>query len=311
MTALTLNNVGDLNNTTSSASTINANSAAIVAAMTSSVAKAGDKMSGILDMNSNQIINLPAPSTADSPIRLIDFSVTSATPSVLSGSNVYTGNNTFSGTTNFSTVSVTSSITTASLSTGSANVSGALSASSFVTNSVSTASLTGCFGSFRADFGGTSFTYTTISPNAYQLLQWKNVENNLGGSYFTSGGPSSQSFVFYPPTGTKVVYLDANIFVTGGVVSGSNCTVKWVKNATWSGSGFQVVASGGDIAAGVAGFCIPTTSFFGIARASAWDAPSSGDYYQVGVFCDGATTGSGITVDGNIAHTYVSGFYLQ
>lgn len=59
-----------------------------------------NQMISELDMNSNQIINLPSPSTPTSPVRLQDISSTLVpTPAIISGSNVYTGNNSFTGVT--------------------------------------------------------------------------------------------------------------------------------------------------------------------------------------------------------------------
>src|SRR5271165_5809351 len=53
-----------------------------------------------LDMNSNQIINLPTPSTINSPVRVGDLTATtsSLSPSLfglLAGNNIWTGGNTF------------------------------------------------------------------------------------------------------------------------------------------------------------------------------------------------------------------------
>jgi len=72
MTSLTLNNVVDLQSTTTAESTINSNNAAIVTAVQGSVAKTGDQMTGSLDLNSNRIINLPAPIGVSEPLRLAD-----------------------------------------------------------------------------------------------------------------------------------------------------------------------------------------------------------------------------------------------
>lgn len=86
--SLSLNDVQDLTNTVTAESTINANNADIKTAFTSALAVTGDKMQGTLDMNSNRIINLPAPASQTEPIRLIDFTGTGtlAIPSVtLSG----------------------------------------------------------------------------------------------------------------------------------------------------------------------------------------------------------------------------------
>lgn len=74
MTNITLNTVGSLQETTSAQSTINANNAAIVTAVEASVPITGTTMAGNVDMNSNRILNLPIPGTADEPLRLQDLS---------------------------------------------------------------------------------------------------------------------------------------------------------------------------------------------------------------------------------------------
>jgi hypothetical protein len=57
-----------------------------------------NQMNATLDMNNNQIINLPAPNTVNSPARLIDITNPVAVPnSILGGNNIFTGTNTFSG----------------------------------------------------------------------------------------------------------------------------------------------------------------------------------------------------------------------
>lgn len=101
MTELDLSNVTNLQSTTSSQSTINANSAAIVTAVELSLAKDGSdsQMSGNLDMNSNRILNLPAPSTADEPVRMADLTTSTFTvytvtslPAGVTGQRVFVTN---------------------------------------------------------------------------------------------------------------------------------------------------------------------------------------------------------------------------
>lgn len=73
---LTLNNVASLQDTTTAVNTINTNSSSIVSAFTnalSTVSSTPNSMNTTLDMNSNQIINLPAPSSVNSPLRLADI----------------------------------------------------------------------------------------------------------------------------------------------------------------------------------------------------------------------------------------------
>lgn len=77
MTKLPLTPVASLQNETTALNTINANSAAITTAMENTLSRDGtspNTMGDMLDMNSNQIINLPAPLTGTSPLRLQDAS---------------------------------------------------------------------------------------------------------------------------------------------------------------------------------------------------------------------------------------------
>lgn len=77
MSKITLTNIGSLTtNPTSAQSEINSNFGTIQAAFDNTLSRDGtspDTMSSNLDMNSNQILNLPAPATANSPLRLQDL----------------------------------------------------------------------------------------------------------------------------------------------------------------------------------------------------------------------------------------------
>lgn len=75
MITLTLNNVANLQDTTTAQNTINANNAAIVTAFEDALNVTdvvSNQMESTLDMNSNPIINLPAPVSLNSPLRLTD-----------------------------------------------------------------------------------------------------------------------------------------------------------------------------------------------------------------------------------------------
>jgi hypothetical protein len=106
---VTLQQLSTLNNTSILAQS-NANFSTIQTALTKAVSTDGEapnQMSTNLDMNGNQIINLPPPGTVNSPARLIDV-VTNPTitipPTGTSGATVpfLNGNNTWSGTNIFS-----------------------------------------------------------------------------------------------------------------------------------------------------------------------------------------------------------------
>ena len=75
MTKITLTDLANLQNETTAVNAINANNAAIETAFDNTLSRDGtlpNQMSNTLDMNSNQILNLPAPSTVNSPARVID-----------------------------------------------------------------------------------------------------------------------------------------------------------------------------------------------------------------------------------------------
>jgi len=75
MTKITLTNLVDLQNETTAVNAINNNSSIIVTAMDNTISRDGtapNQMLVPLDMNSNQVVNLPAPATPNSPLRLQD-----------------------------------------------------------------------------------------------------------------------------------------------------------------------------------------------------------------------------------------------
>lgn len=77
MTKITLNNVGSLIEATTAAATINSNNSTIQVAFDNTLSRDGtapNVMNASLDLNSNQILNLPAPAGPNSPLRLQDLS---------------------------------------------------------------------------------------------------------------------------------------------------------------------------------------------------------------------------------------------
>lgn len=111
MSKVPLTNLVNLQNETTAVNAINANNAAITAGFQNTLSRDGtspNQMNASLDMNSQQILNLPSPSTLNSPARLIDV-VTNPTIVVpgtgtsghvvpfLDGNNTWSGSNTYSG----------------------------------------------------------------------------------------------------------------------------------------------------------------------------------------------------------------------
>ena len=75
MSKISLNSISDLTQSTTAANTINTNNSVIQTAFDNTLSRDGtspNQMLSNLDMNSNQIINLTAPLSANSPLRLQD-----------------------------------------------------------------------------------------------------------------------------------------------------------------------------------------------------------------------------------------------
>lgn len=76
MSKITLNSIADITQSTSAQTTINTNFSTIQTAFDNTFSRDGtspNQLSSSLDTNSNQLINLPAPATANSPLRLADL----------------------------------------------------------------------------------------------------------------------------------------------------------------------------------------------------------------------------------------------
>lgn len=110
MSKIFLSNVSDLTNSTTAQNTINSNAATVQSAFDNTLSRDGtfpNTMGANLDMNSNQILNLPAPVSSSSPARLVDIIsnptlVLTIPPVGTSGATVplLNANNTWSGTNN-------------------------------------------------------------------------------------------------------------------------------------------------------------------------------------------------------------------
>src|ERR1700683_3640755 len=90
---ISLNTLANLQNENTAVTQINQNSSTIEGGFTTALNTTGDQMQGTLDMNSNQIINLPTPGTANSPLRLSDLTNfqgggTVIFPTVTGGTNI-------------------------------------------------------------------------------------------------------------------------------------------------------------------------------------------------------------------------------
>lgn len=110
MSKINLTDLVNLQNETTAVNAINTNNAILETALDNTLSRNGtapNQMGAAIDMNNNQIFNLPAPSTVNAPARLID--VTSNPTIVVPGTGTsghtvpfLDGNNTWSGTNTFS-----------------------------------------------------------------------------------------------------------------------------------------------------------------------------------------------------------------
>lgn len=126
MTKITLTSLANLQNETTAVNAINANDAILVTAIDNTLSRDGtspNTMLAAIDMNSNQIYNLPAPSTVTSPARLIDVTSnpTITVPGTgtsghvvpfLDGNNTWSGTNTHSANVTFNSTSTFSGVAT-------------------------------------------------------------------------------------------------------------------------------------------------------------------------------------------------------
>jgi len=122
MSKITLTNLANLENENTAINAINSNNVTLTTAFDNTLSRDGtlpNVMNATLDMNNNQILNLPTPATVNSPARLIDVvsnPTLSVPPTGTSGHVVpfLDTNNTFSGINTFASATFTS-VTTPSL----------------------------------------------------------------------------------------------------------------------------------------------------------------------------------------------------
>lgn len=101
MSKITLTSIGSLVDSTTAQTNINANNAIIQTAFDNTLSRDGtspNTMGNTLDMNNNQIINLPAPNNNNSPLRLTDLPAGAVNPSLVAGTNIVIGGVTISTT---------------------------------------------------------------------------------------------------------------------------------------------------------------------------------------------------------------------
>lgn len=155
---------------------------------------------------------------------------------------------------------------------------------------------------FRADLGGSNMGYVVPSSPTINYIRFSpgNIVFNYGSAFQITPSPY---YSFQAPSGAQAVHLDAQIWITGGFAVGNQIVAKWIKNFSVDANGF--ITAGTDVVTGIGA---PTYSTTAVMRSSGWDSPSTGDYYGLFVWCDGAAgAGTTVTIDGNAAHTFMSG----
>jgi hypothetical protein len=191
MAKLTLTDLANLENETTAIAVINANSAATITAMNNTLSLDGttpNSMGADLDMNSYQIINLPAPTSAASPARLQDvvdgvISVPDTGTSghvipYLDGDNTWSGTNAFTDDTtaisqdasNDSTLVATTAFVQDVVAANAVSL-GSIAGLSVVGRSASTtgvtAAITGTASKFlQVNSGGTALGFATLAGDA-------------------------------------------------------------------------------------------------------------------------------------------------
>lgn len=227
---IVLANLVNLQNETSAVNTINANNAVLVAAIDNTLSRDGttpNQMVANLDMNNNQILNLPSPATVDSPARLVDVvtnptilvppvGTSGAVVGLLNTNKTDSGNNTFSGVNTFSGNDVLSGNNTLG---GNNTFSG--------TNTHSgTESFT----------GPVSFTNPTFPAGTF----WNNTRNAKTGTYTVVNADKLTTLAlggsaYYTVTFSAASTYDANFAVVltneDSTVSGGNHTGRGKKIA--------------------------------------------------------------------------------
>jgi hypothetical protein len=271
---ITLSNVTTFTNDTTSVNTINNNNALITTALDNTLSRDGtspNQMGSNLDMNSNQILNLPPPSTVNSPARLVDV-VTNPTITLpatgtsghvvpfLDGNNTTSGNNIHSGTETFN-----SSVTF----NGTTTFAGGLSlANNSVTNSIlaqapantikgnntgSTANETDLTGSqvmnmlqFTAPFTGAVSTSTASVLSKYPtpFMFGSNVGTGSNDQPAIQAAINTGAEVWLP-TATYNVATPITLTNQGQVVRGDGRTRTTVQQmAGWSGTSIFSISGG-------------------------------------------------------------------
>lgn len=245
MTKITLTDLVNLENQTTAVNAINTNNAVIETAFDNTLSRDGtapNTMGAAIDMNSNQIYNLPAPSTINSPARLID--VTSNPTIVVPGTGTsghtvpfLDGNNTWSGTNAYSLATTFTGAVT--LPSGQAITNAALTNPTMTTPVLGTptsGTLTNTTGFPTANLAGAGAGVLTFlaTPSSANLATAVTGETGSGGLVFATT-PTLVTPVIGVATGTSLAATGAitSSGTTGvGYATGAGGTVTQITSRT-------------------------------------------------------------------------------
>src|SRR6266403_3876825 len=209
MSKITLTPLVNLENQTTAVNAINSNNTVLTTAFDNTLSRDGtapNTMGAAIDMNSNQIYNLPTPSTVNSPARLIDV-VSNPTISIpgqgTSGHVVpfLDGNNTWSGTNTHSAATVFNAAVT--LPSGQAITNAALTTPTLGTPASGTLTNTTGFPTANLAGAGAGVLTFLATPSSANLRTALTDETGTGAAVFATT-PTLVTPVLGAATGTSL-----------------------------------------------------------------------------------------------------------
>ena len=312
MSKLVLSDLASLVNQTSAINTINNNSALIETAVENTLSRDGtspNAMGANLDMNSNRIINLPAPGTAGEPLRFGDAVTITETTLSLPASSTDHALVRWSGTEALAVIDSPALLTTAGALSGltTLSLSGAITASTYTAGSIL--------------FAGTA---GLISQDNTKLF-WDDSNNSLclgtatavaGYSLRVVGGMRHSNKAFFSDTSSiddyASVRIDRTASHTGGTSSFINSglrinTTVSAANTNWEWGLLSVLDSSATLGTENVAFYAQGNGFstgkIWAAVAAGINITSDGDVIGLEVSSGRKTTGTGIGVGIDVAET--------